>query len=147
MLINNQHVIFISHLTLTSIMVGLIWVIQLVHYPTFHFIDKNLYSSFQKFHMNSISLIVIPVMVLELATGVLLLVGNSKNFLIIISFIILILIWAITGVFFSGAHGKLITGYDALVVDELVSMNWVRTILWTLKMLLLLGFLYFNNRS
>ena len=147
MLINSQHVIFISHLTLTSIMVGLIWIIQLVHYPTFHFIDKNLYSSFQKFHMNSISLIVVPVMVLELATGVLLIVGNSKNFLIIISFIILILIWAITGIFFSGAHGKLITGYNALVVDKLVSMNWIRTILWTLKMFLLLGFLYINNRS
>ena len=147
MLINNQHVIFISHLTLTSIMVGLIWIIQLVHYPTFHFIDKNLYSSFQKFHMNSISLIVVPVMILELATGVLLLVGNSKNFLIIISFIILILIWAITGIFFSSAHGKLITGYNALVVDKLVSMNWIRTILWTLKMLLLLGYLYVNNRS
>ena len=147
MLINNQHVIFISHLTLTSIMVGLIWIIQLVHYPTFHFIDKNLYSSFQKFHMNSISLIVVPVMILELATGVLLLVGNSKNFLIITSFIILILIWAITGIFFSGAHGKLIAGYNALIVDKLVSMNWIRTLLWTLKMLLLLGFLYVNNRS
>ena len=97
--------------------------------------------------MNSISLIVGPVMVLELATGVLLLVGNSKNLPIIISFIILILIWAITGIFFSGAHGKLITGYNALVVDKLVSMNWIRTILWTLKMLLLLGFLYVNNRS
>ena len=122
-------------------------IIQLVHYPTFHFIDKNLYSSFQKFHMNSISLIVVPVMVLELATGVLLLVGNSKIF-----FIHYIIYYfnpnlGITGIFFSGAHGKLITGYDALVVDKLVSMNWIRTILWTFKMLLLLGFLYFNNRS
>ena len=80
MLINNQNVIFISHLTLSSIMVGLIWTIQLVHYPTFHFIDKNLYSSFQKFHMNSISLIVVPVMVLELATGVLLLPEIQKIF-------------------------------------------------------------------
>ena len=97
--------------------------------------------------MNSISLIVVPVMILELATGVLLLAGNSKNILIIISFSLLILIWAITGIFFSGAHGKLIIGYNVLVVDKLVSMNWIRTILWTLKMLLLLGYLYVNNRS
>ena len=70
-------------------MVGVIWVIQLVHYPSFHFIDKDIYDSFQKFHMNKISIIVIPVMILELATGFLLLIGNSKNILIIISFGIL----------------------------------------------------------
>ena len=143
----NHNVVFFSHLICSAIMVGVIWVIQLVHYPAFHFIDKGMYASFQKFHMNSISLIVVPVMILELATGVLLLVGNSKNILIIISFSLLILIWAITGIFFSGAHGKLILGYNTLVVDKLVSMNWIRTILWTLKMLLLLFFLYINNRS
>ncbi len=143
----NHNIVFFSHLIFSAIMVGVIWVIQLVHYPAFHFIDKDMYASFQKFHMNSISLIVVPVMILELATGVLLLAGNSKNILIIISFSLLILIWAITGIFFSGAHGKLITGYNVLVVDKLVSMNWIRTILWTLKMLLLLGFLYVNNRS
>ena len=139
--------VLLCHLIFTSIMTGVIWVIQIVHYPSFHFIEKELYTAFQKFHMNSISLIVVPVMILELATGVLLLAGNSKNILIIISFSLLILIWAITGIFFSGAHGKLILGYNTLVVDKLVSMNWIRTILWTLKMLLLLGFLYVNNRS
>ena len=143
----NHNVVFFSHLIFSAIMVGVIWVIQLVHYPAFHFIDKDMYASFQKFHMNGISLIVVPVMVLELATGVLLLLGNSKNILIIISFSLLILIWAITGLYFSSAHGKLITGYNTLVVDKLVLMNWIRTILWTLKMLLLLGYLYFNNRS
>ena len=76
----NHNIVFFFHLICSAIMVGVIWVIQLVHYPAFHFIDKDMYASFQKFHMNSISLIVVPVMVLELATGVLLLVGNSKIF-------------------------------------------------------------------
>ena len=119
-------------------MVGVIWVIQLVHYPSFHFIDKDIYDSFQKFHMNKISIIVIPVMILELTTGFLLLIGNSKNILIIVSFGILILIWGITGLFFSDAHGKLISGYNELIVNKLVSMNWIRTALWTFKMILLL---------
>tara|TARA_Y100001980_G_C14348498_1_gene160297 strand:+ start:257 stop:643 length:387 start_codon:yes stop_codon:yes gene_type:complete len=123
-------------------MVGVIWVIQLVHYPSFHFIDKDIYDSFQKFHMNKISIIVIPVMILELVTGFLLLIGNSKNILIIISFGILILIWGITGLFFSDAHGKLILGYNELIVNKLVSMNWIRTVLWTFKMILLLYLSY-----
>ena len=138
----NHTFIFFFHLIFSAIMVGVIWVIQLVHYPSFHFIDKNIYGSFQNFHMNKISLIVVPVMILELATGVLLLIINSKNILIIISFSILVLIWGITGLFLSDAHGKLITGYDELIVNKLVSMNWIRTFLWTLKMLLLTYLLY-----
>ena len=127
-------------------MVGVIWVIQLVHYPSFHFIDKDIYDSFQKFHMNKISIIVIPVMILELTTGFLLLIWNSKNILIIVSFGILILIWGITGLFFSDAHGKLISGYNELIVNKLVSMNWIRTVLWTLKMILLLYLSHAYNK-
>ena len=138
----NQPFVFFFHLIFSAIMVGVIWVIQLVHYPSFHFIDKDIYDSFQKFHMNKISIIVIPVMILELVTGFLLLIGNSKNILIIISFGILILIWGITGLFFSDAHGKLISGYNELIVNKLVSMNWIRTGLWTFKMILLLYLSY-----
>ncbi len=138
----NQPFVFFFHLIFSAIMVGVIWVIQLVHYPSFHFIDKDIYDSFQKFHMNKISIIVIPVMILELVTGFLLLIGNSKNILIIISFGILILIWGITGLFFSDAHGKLISGYNELIVNKLVSMNWIRTVLWTFKMILLLYLSY-----
>ena len=76
--------VLLGHLIFTSIMTGVIWVIQIVHYPSFHFIEKESYTAFQKFHMNSISLIVVPVMILELATGVLLLAGNSKNILKVI---------------------------------------------------------------
>jgi len=142
----NQPFVFFFHLIFSAIMVGVIWVIQLVHYPSFHFIDKDIYDSFQKFHMNKISIIVIPVMILELATGFLLLIGNSKNILIIISFGILILIWGITGLFFSDAHGKLISGYNELIVNKLVSMNWIRTVLWTFKMILLLYLSYAYNK-
>ena len=96
--------------------------------------------------MNKISIIVIPVMILELATGFLLLIGNSKNILIIVSFGILILIWGITGLFFSDAHGKLISGYNELIVNKLVSMNWIRTVLWTFKMILLLYLSHAYNK-
>ena len=142
----NHAFVFFFHLIFSAIMVGVIWVIQLVHYPSFHFIDKDIYDSFQKFHMNKISIIVVPVMILELATGLLLLLGNSKNILIIISFGILILIWGITGLFFSDAHGKLISGYNELIVNKLVSMNWIRTVLWTFKMILLLYSSYVFNK-
>ena len=137
--------VLLGHLIFTSIMTGVIWVIQIVHYPSFHFIEKELYTAFQKFHMNKISIIVIPIMLAELITGIMLFLDkSSKSPFLIISIIILVLIWLITGVFFTKAHNELITGYQELVVNQLVAMNWIRTLLWTLRLLLLTCFVYLH---
>ena len=137
--------VLLGHLIFTSIMTGVIWVIQIVHYPSFHFIEKELYTAFQKFHMNKISIIVIPIMLAELITGMMLFLDKSpKSPFLIISFVILVLIWLITGVFFSKAHNELMTGYQELVVNQLVVMNWIRTLLWTLRLLLLTYFVYLH---
>ena len=137
--------VLLGHLIFTSIMTGVIWVIQIVHYPSFHFIEKELYTAFQKFHMNKISIIVIPIMLAELITGMMLFLDkSSKSPFLIISFVILVLIWLITGVFFTKAHNELMTGYQELVVNQLVVMNWIRTLLWTLRLLLLTYFVYLH---
>ena len=137
--------VLLGHLIFTSIMTGVIWVIQIVHYPSFHFIEKELYTAFQKFHMNKISIIVMPIMLAELITGIMLFLDkSSKRPFLIISFVILVLIWLITGVFFSKAHNELMTGYQELVVNQLVVMNWIRTLLWTLRLLLLTCFVYLH---
>ena len=137
--------VLLGHLIFTSIMTGVIWVIQIVHYPSFHFIEKELYTAFQKFHMNKISIIVIPIMLAELITGIMLFLDkSSKSPFLIISIIILVLIWLITGVFFTKAHNELIAGYQELVVNQLVAMNWIRTLLWTLRLLLLTCFAYLH---
>ena len=60
-----------THIVSTSLMVGVIWVMQLVHYPSFNFINLKVYKSFQEFHMKKISLIVIPIMTIELTSGIL----------------------------------------------------------------------------
>ena len=137
--------VLLGHLIFTSIMTGVIWVIQIVHYPSFHFIEKELYTAFQKFHMNKISIIVIPIMLAELITGMMLFLDKSaKSPFLIVSFVILVLIWLITGVFFSKAHNELIAGYQELVINQLVAMNWIRTLLWTLRLLLLTCFVYLH---
>jgi len=137
--------VLLGHLIFTSIMTGVIWVIQIVHYPSFHFIEKELYTAFQKFHMNKISIIVMPIMLAELITGIMLFLDkSSKSPFLTISIIILVLIWLITGVFFTKAHNELIAGYQELVVNQLVAMNWIRTLLWTLRLLLLTYFVYLH---
>ena len=128
----------IIHLIATSVMVGVIWVIQLVHYPSFHFIELKQYTTFQRFHMSRISYVVIPAMLTELFTLILIVISMDQiDTLIVASAILLIFIWLMTAVFFSGVHQKLTLGYDQTVVDKLVKLNWGRTLLWTLRLLLI----------
>ena len=128
----------VLHLISTSVMVGVIWVIQLVHYPSFHFIELKQYTDFQRFHMSRISYVVIPAMLTELFTLILIIISMDQiDTLVLASAILLIFIWLMTAVFFSGVHQKLTLGYDQTVVDKLVKLNWGRTLLWTLRLLLI----------
>ena len=127
----------IIHLIATSVMVGVIWTIQLVHYPSFHFIELNQYTTFQRFHMSRISYVVIPAMLTELFTLILIIISMDQvDPIILSSALFLIVIWLMTAVFFSGVHQKLTLGYDQAIVEKLVKLNWGRTLLWTLRLLL-----------
>ena len=69
------------HIVSTSIMVGVIWVIQLVHYPSFKYVKESDYIIFQKYHMSNISYIVFPVMFTELITALLIFFSGEKSLL------------------------------------------------------------------
>ena len=134
----NEHSMLAMHLALASIMVGVIWVIQLVHYPSFRFTDREKYVSFQIFHMRNISFIVVPVMILEILSGLLLVLYHSNHeSLLRISFILLLIIWLVTALFFAQIHQKLSKGYDETLVRNLVSLNWIRTLLWTIRTIII----------
>ena len=132
----------LMHLIATSIMVGVIWIIQLVHYPSFHFIELKQYSTFQRFHMSRISYVVIPAMLAELFTLIILITSVDEiNMLITGSGLLLILIWLMTAFFFSGVHQELTLGYEKAVVNKLVKLNWARTLLWTLRLILISAYI------
>ena len=122
----------------TSVMVGVIWVIQLLHYTSFHFINEKKYVDFQHFHMERISFIVIPTMLTELASA-LLLAYFFRSSLTIILLVSLLGIWGITFIFFTNMHQKLTNGYDPTIVRRLVQINWSRTILWSFRLIILLS--------
>ena len=142
MLYDHQFILLLIHLISTSLMVGIIWVIQVVHYPSFHFIGNSRYISFQKFHMERISYIVIPVMLVESISGFLL-IYDELNLILLISMVLLLSIWMLTGFFFASVHQKLVSGYQLEMVAKLVKINWIRTLLWTLRLLLLI--IYFTE--
>jgi len=140
-----ENFIFYLHIITTSIMIGVIWVIQLVHYPSFHYIDRSSYELFQDFHMRNISWIVFPVMSVELVTGILLIqspIFGSSNKLFFISMILLALIWFLTATLFISIHKNLSKGFNKDIINKLVNLNWLRTILWSLRIVFIFAFIF-----
>ena len=146
MLDNHLMILSFTHLISTAIIVGIIWVIQVVHYPSFYFIERDEYVSFQKFHMDKISYIVVPVMLIESISGFIL-IYNELNTVLLISMILLFFIWVLTGIFFVPIHQKLTSGYQEELVEKLVKINWFRTTFWTIRLLLVMAYLisFYNS--
>ena len=126
------------------LMTGLIWVIQIVHYPSFRFVSPERFGDFHAFHTRAISLIVIPVMLLELSSATLSLLGQfgsgvAPRPLELAAFTALLLVWLSTFALQVPLHGRLAAGPDPALIERLVGTNWIRTVLWSLRALLLLS--------
>ncbi len=126
---------------------GLIWCVQLVHYPFFLRTDKINFISHIGFHKYRISIIVIPLMTIELATsGILAFQSQQFTGWNLFGFVVVILIWLVTFFVQVPLHDQLSNGYDESTVQKLIKTNWIRTILWSTKSFssLLILFLLFH---
>ncbi len=118
-------------------LVVLIWIIQLVHYPSFRFIDSTKFTDFHRHHTRSITVIVMPLMLAELIISFLLGYQNGFRFLETTVLIMVIGIWLSTFLIQIPLHDRLSTGDNSKVVTKLVNTNWIRTFLWTIKAIIL----------
>ncbi len=135
--------LWISNFTIACILFGLILVIQFVHYPSFHWIDKDKFVDFEKFHSRSISFIVLPLMVLELAIAISLLFTIIDFYILIFANLAsIILIWLSTFLLSVPCHSTLISGKDDAVITKLIKTNWIRTILWGIRVVSLFYVLF-----
>ena len=136
--------IWIAHLVSTWYMTGLIWFVQLVHYPLMNRVSPPNYIAFQQAHMNRTVWAVGPMMLLEAVTAAALLFVRPEGFSMILAitgFILVLALWISSAVFQVPCHLKLGKGFDAVPHRRLVRTNWIRTIAWSLRSALLAGVL------
>lgn len=125
----------------TLLMTGLIWFVQIVHYPLFRQIPRERCVSYVRLHGKMTSLVVIPVMLTELVTSILLVLYRPPGLsLLAVSagLALVLLIWASTFLLQVPCHQRLSRDYDEATINMLVRSNWARTILWSLRSLLVL---------
>ena len=134
--------VLLTNLTATVFMAGVIWTIQLVHYPLFVFADQGQFTLFHDQHSRRITLIVGVGMGVELLSAVALVLWTPVGLgrpLVAVALGVLVLVHATTVVFSIPAHSRLGSGWDEHAHHRLVSTNWVRTIGWSARVALALA--------
>lgn len=123
-------------------MVGLICFVQVVHYPLFSRVGPHDFIGFEAEHTRRTTLVVGVLMPLEAVTALWLAVGPPAGIdrsLPLLGLGLLAALWAVTWAVEVPMHRNLATQQDADTIKRLVRSNWLRTVLWTGRALLLVA--------
>lgn len=124
------------HLAATWFLVGLIWVIQVVHYPSFDAIERERYGAFQQRHMNGMGAVVgLPWLIEGIAVLAVFFTAPDRTSLVLagIGGVLEAIVIAVTVLRSIPAHERLTSGYDADAHRRLVQTNWLRTGAWSAR--------------
>ncbi len=120
----------------TLFMTGLIWFVQVVHYPLFDAVGSEAFVRYEARHADLTTLVVVAPMLLELVTAGLL-VWHRPSLLPAweawLGAALVGLLWFSTAFLQVPRHGDLAQGFDASAHAALVATNWLRTAAWTLR--------------
>ena len=125
-----------AHLGATFYMVGVIWFVQLVHYPLFAEVPDDRFGDYQEKNVRRTTFVVFPGMFVEIVCALLLALdpATEQHFgLNLIAFGLLLGIWASTALLQVPAHTVLGSGFDPEAHTRLVRTNWIRTVLWSIR--------------
>ena len=133
----NLRPLIVVHAAASMFMVGLIWTIHYVHYPLFAYVGESTYASFQAVHVERIGRLLFVPWLTEGFTliGILVLafLGGHKTLRVpaVLNSAAMAVVLVISGFWSAPAHGKLADGFDKAVHDELMTVNLIRSLAWT----------------
>lgn len=137
-------VIPFAHAAATGVMTGLIWFVQVVHYPLLARVGAASFVEYERAHVRRTTWVVAPAVLVEAATAIVLpFVSPTQPGRVLAwsGLALLAAVWMSTARLQVPCHRKLARGFDADVARRLVATNWIRTVCWSLRLLIALGLL------
>lgn len=126
--------LLILHAAATWFMVGLIWVVQLIHYPLFALVGKSSFTEYEAAHTSRMgAALAVPAIVEVVAAALVFatLPAGVSRLTALAGGGFLAAIWLITAAVHVRQHRALAAGFDAVIHRDLVRSNWLRTALWS----------------
>ncbi len=132
--------VLVASAAATWAMVGLIWMVQVVHYPMLAEFSAASPVHAAVDHQRRISWVVGPLMAVEGITALVLLADRPATMSVVSAWVAASLLGValLSTVFVQvPLHSHLASGHDAAAAQRLISTNWVRTSAWTARGLVL----------
>lgn len=126
--------IAVVHGVATLTLIGLIWFVQIVHYPLMGAVGDGPFAAYARAHARRTSWVVTAPMLLEAAGAIALVVEpptTAVRPLLWVGLGLLALVWASTFGLQVPCHRRLARGFDTRAHRLLVRTNWIRTLAWT----------------
>lgn len=124
--------LLLVHAATTLFMVGVIWFVQIVHYPLFQRVGKDGFGAYERQNTRKTGYVLALPMLTELATAIAL-AWRLGGALAWSGLVLLMVILLCTWLWQVPAHHRLEDGFDAATHHRLVRTNWVRTIAWSAR--------------
>ena len=132
---------FLACLAATLAMTGLIWFVQVVHYPLLSRVGPETFRAYHADHTRLTSRVVFAPMVVELLTSIWLVVARPVWLAPPLAWLGLLaagVTWGVTAFVSVPAHNHLARGFDPAWHRTLVATNWIRAWAWTAHSVVLL---------
>ena len=116
----------------STMMAGLIWFVQIVHYPLFAAVGPAEFALYSDRHRARTTYVVAPLMLAEAicAAALVVLVGSTLSW---IGLTLVAVLWLSTFAVQVPLHARLAQGWEVRAGRLLVATNWVRTLGWTTR--------------
>jgi hypothetical protein len=124
----------VANLVVAAVLAGLIFTIQLVHYPLFALVGPREWERYGAEHRRRITWLAAPLMIANVGLAVALL-ADGGSALRMANACLSAGAFAITGLVFAPMHGRLEQQASAAGVRRLVRANWLRTTAWTAQVI------------
>lgn len=147
---NHLNSVLLLQAVATVLMTGLIWFVQIVHYPMFQDVGNSEFAAYEIKHSRLTTFVVAPPMLLELASVIVLVMIcplGPMNKMAWLGAIMLICIWLSTAFFQVPMHSRLESGFDTAAHRFLVNSNWMRTVLWTARSVLAVAMIQLQMKT
>jgi hypothetical protein len=135
----------LANVASTLFMVGVIWFVQIVHYPLFANVGQQSFSNYEQRHAGVTTWIVVPPMLVEIVTATLLVwfcPAGVQRWTVGVGFVLVVVIWVSTAFLQVPFHDQLANGFQAGAHQQHVASNWIRTIAWSLRGCLTLSMIW-----
>lgn len=124
------------HIVATIAMFGLIWMVQIVHYPLMALVGRAEFRAWHDRHLRLTTWVVGPLMLAETAAATALLEWSppaKPAWLPWVGIALVLVVWISTAALQVPMHRRLERGWDEHAHRFLVRSNWVRTAAWTAR--------------